>query len=408
MGKRTMERLSAVGVKRLTAQGMYADGGGLYLSIKGTGRSWVFRYRDRTSGKLRDMGLGATHTVSLADARAKARDQRALLLAGADPLSIKREAALSRKLEAARSMTFDQCALAYVSAHRAKWRNAKHADQWTNTLRDYASPVFGGLPVAAVDTGLVRKALEPIWTAKHETATRVRQRIESVLSWATVAGYRSGENPARWKGHLDKLLPAIPKAERVTHHPALDWRLAGVFMTDLRERDGIAARALEFLILTAARTGEIIGATWGEIDVAGKRWAIPGSRMKAKRTHVVALSERALEILAALPQGEPTDQVFGGPKGPLSNMAMTALLKRMGRERITVHGFRSMFRTWAGEATAYPREVIEMALAHSVGNATEQAYSRGDLFEKRARLMQEWSDYLDRAEPATVTAIRTA
>lgn len=406
MATRVMGKLNTLAVGRLSRNGMHSDGGGLYLSVRENSRTWIFRYRDRITGKLRDMGLGPAHDVTLAEAREKARVQRKLLQDGRDPLAEKREAIDARKRAAAARMTFAGCVDAYLRIHSSKWRNDKHRAQWRSTLETYANPVIGTLSVASIDTALVRKVLEPIWISKHETATRVRQRMEAILSWATVGGYRSGENPARWKGHLDQLLPAIPKFERVKHHAALDWREAGAFVAELRTRVAPAARALEFLILTAARTGEVIGATWGEFDLDRARWVIPAARMKGKRAHVSPLSPRAVALLRDLGPGEGDAIAFTNPDGkPLSNMAMATLLKRMARTEITVHGFRSSFRDWAGEATAYPREVIEMALAHRVGNATEAAYARGDLFEKRQRLMRDWASFLDRASATSSGAI---
>jgi integrase len=283
-----------------------------------------------------------------------------------------------------------------ISMHRDSWRNEKHRDQWRNTLNSYASPVIGSLPVQTIDVALVMKALEPIWKTKPETASRLRGRIEAVLDWAAVRGYRTGENPARWRGHLDKLLPARSKIQRVQHHPALPYNELADFMDALEGQDGTAARALEFLILTAARTGEIIGARWDEVDLEEKIWTVPGERMKAGREHRVPLSPAALVLLKRMKETE-SDFVFpGGKKGmPLSNMAMLAVLKRMRRDDLTAHGFRSTFRDWAAECTDFRSEVVEMALAHTIENKVEAAYRRGDLFQKRRQLMQAWTRFCE-------------
>ncbi|MBF0561458.1 MAG: integrase arm-type DNA-binding domain-containing protein [Alphaproteobacteria bacterium] len=408
--ERKGRRLSALAVDRATKPGMYCDGLGLYLRVGPNGaKSWVFRYR--ADGKLRDMGLGPTHTRSLAEARAKAEEARKLRLDGGDPLKDREAARGALALEKARGMTFAQCADAYIEAHAPGWKNAKHGDQWRNTLATYAFPVFGELPVQAVDLPLVLKAIEPIWATKTETASRLRGRIESVLDWATVRGYRQGENPARWKGHLDSLLPARAKVAKVEHHPALPYDRMGVFMADLRRRDGTAARALEFAILTATRTSETIGATWNEIDLTNAIWTIPPERIKARKEHRVPLTAPVLAILNTMAAMRQGDFVFAGGKAgkPLSNMALLALLERMGHGDITAHGFRSSFRDWASERTAFPRDVAEMALAHAIGDKVEAAYRRGDLFAKRRQLMNAWADYCGRAVVAgdNVVALRT-
>ncbi len=393
--KRQMLRLSGREVTTKKRPGYYPDGGGLYLQVSASGsKSWIFRFALR--GKERQMGLGPFHTVTLADARIATADCRKLLLRQRDPIEARDAGNAQKALEAAKSISFSKCATAYIRAHRAKWKNAKHAAQWTSTIETYCGPIIGALPVQDVDTGLVVKVLEPIWTAKPETASRLRGRIESVLDWARVSGYRTGDNPARWRGHLDNVLPGLNKRQRVKHHPALPFDQMGAFMESLRAQEGIAARALGFLILTATRTGEVIGAKSSEIDADAKLWTIPGERMKAGREHRVPLSAQAVACLGRAP--DPlSGYVFPGQKEgkPLSNMAMLELLKRMERDDLTVHGFRSTFRDWASESTNYPREVCEMALAHTIGNEAEAAYRRGDLFEKRRRLMAEWAKHCD-------------
>lgn len=400
-------KLTAVKVRALTAPGRYGDGKGLWLQVRdGERRSWLFRFK--LHGHERAMGLGAVEDVSLAEARERADACRKLLRDGIDPIE-HRKADRAAKAAAARGISFREVAERYIAAHEAGWRNAKHADQWRNTLATYAFPVFGDQPVPAIDTGAVMRVLEPIWSEKTETASRLRGRIESVLDYATARSWRSGENPARWRGHLDNLLPARAKVQRVEHHPALPWREMGAFMAGLRRQEGIAARALEFAILTAGRTAEVIGARWSEID--GDEWTVPGERMKAGREHRVPLSTAALAVLAQMkPEGSaPSAYVFpGGRAGkPLSSMALLMLLRRMGRSDLTAHGFRSTFREWAAEATGYPREVAELALAHVNKDKVEAAYQRGDLFEKRRRLMEDWAAFCaNPAVPAEVVALR--
>jgi integrase len=332
--------------------------------------------------------------VSLAQARDRALVARELRRAGKDPISEREAARAEASLAAAKTISFDDCATAYIAAHRAGWRNIKHASQWTNTIATYCTPVFGKLPVQRVDVGLVMKAIEPLWTTKPETAGRVRGRIERILDWAKVRGYRDGENPARWRGHLDHLLPARSKVRRVQHHSALPYAEIPGFIATLRGRDAIAARALEFAILTAARTGEALGAKWAEIDLDARVWTIPAERMKAQREHRVPLSARAIEIIRNMMASRQNDYVFyGDRRDTLSNMSLLMLLRRMGRFNITTHGFRSTFRDWVEEQTDTPRAVAEMALAHKVGGAVEAAYRRGDLFEKRRPLMDRWCLY---------------
>jgi integrase len=407
-------------IERLTKPGRYGDGRGLCLQLTESGtKSWLFRYE--RSGRERFMGLGAWPDVKLEDARERARKARLLLLDGIDPLEARRSEHAARALDEAKLITFEAAAREYFRQHEARWRNVKHAAQFLSTLKTYAFPKIGRLSVAAIDTASVLRVLEQpypddhgktLWMAVPETANRVRGRIEAVLDWSAVRGYRTGDTPARWKGHLAEVLPPRAKIQRTRHHPALPFAELPAFMLALAEREGVAARALEWTILTAARTGETIGAAWPEIDLVARVWTIPAGRIKGGKEHRVPLSERAVALLTALPREKGNDFVFIGPKrgGGLSNMAMAAVLSRMGRKDITVHGFRSTFRDWAAERTAYPNHVVEMALAHTVGNAVERAYRRGDLFEKRRRLMSEWSKYAS-SEPvkgAEVVALRKA
>jgi integrase len=396
-----IHKLSAAKVAKVTAPGRYGDGGGLWLQVTATetkqgpstAKSWLFRYM--LYGKARQMGLGPVHTVTLAEARDKARQARALLLEGIDPIDARHGRRADALAEAAKQITFKDAAEKYIAAHRAGWKNEKHGEQWKRTLENYAFPIMGNMAVASVDTAHVLKVLEPIWNTKTETASRVRGRMESVLDWAKARHYRRGENPARWRGHLDKLLPAKAKVRKVKHHDAMPYGDVPAFVAELRDNDSISARALEFTILTAARTGEVIGARWPEIDLAAKVWTVPAERTKSSREHRVPLTERAVEILASLPREEGNDHVFiGARKGKgLSNMAMLELLRGMVENGLTVHGFRSSFRDWAGERTNFPREVAEAALAHVLTDKTEAAYRRGDALEKRRQLMTAWTRY---------------
>lgn len=389
---KTIKKLTPLMVSKANQPGLYGDGAGLYLQIGPTGaKSWLFRFM--LNGKSRAMGLGPVHTINIAEARGRAVECRRLLLEGQDPIDARNATNLAKRLQDAQAMTFKQCAEQFIETHRAGWRNAKHAAQWENTLRDYAYPTIGDLPVAAIDTRLVMKCLSKIWTSKTETAKRLRGRIESILNWATTSNYRQGENPARWRGHLENLLASPSKVAKVAHHPALPYTDIARFMTDLRQQNGIGARAVEFAILTAARSGEVRGATWGEIDLGQALWEIPAERMKAEKEHRVPLSSATIDLLNKLPR--LGDLVFPGAKEStaLSDMSLTAVLRRMKCSDITVHGFRSTFRDWCAESTNFPREVCEHALAHRLPDKVEAAYRRGDLIEKRTLLMQAWSEF---------------
>jgi integrase len=402
-----LNRLTARTVATATKSGLYADGGGLYLRIGRSGaKSWCLRYM--LGGKAREMGLGGLSKIGLADARKKAAAQRLLLVDKVDPLERREVENSAKKVEAARSMTFAQCAKAYIESHTAGWRNAKHAQQWTNTLATYVYPEFGSAPVGDVDVAMVMKVLEPLWTTKSETAGRVRGRIEAVLDWAKVRGFRAGENPARWRGHLSNLLPARSKVRAVKHHAALPYAEIGAFVADLRGREGAAAAALEFLILTAARTAEVIGGRWSEIDFATRLWTVPSVRMKSGREHRVPLTPAMIAILGRM-RGQDEEFLFPGTKAGrgLSNMALLKVLERMGRGDLTAHGFRATFKTWATERTNFPRELVEAALAHVLDDKTEAAYQRGDMLEKRGRLMDAWMEFCVKRAPAgTVVSLR--
>lgn len=389
MGKLTVKRVQ--GVK---TPGRYGDGGGLFLQVTTSGtKSWIYRWE--RDGRERMMGLGPETDVTLDEARDLARDMRRAVRAGRDPIADRRAERERLKAEASRLLLFRDAAQTYFDAHEVKWTNTKARGNFLSRLKAYAFPQIGGLPVAEITTADVLRCIEPIWHTKTETASRVRMSIEKVLAWATVKGYRQGDNPARWMGHLKEALPAPGDIAPDKHHAALPFKDLPAFFGSVATMGGMAALALRFLILTAARTGEIIGATWDEIDLEKAVWTIPADRMKARRDHRVPLSAAAVTLLKTVPRERGNAHLFAGQykRTPLSNMAMAVLLKRMERTDITVHGFRSTFRDWAGDHTEFPREVVEAALAHRVGDATEQAYRRSDALERRRVLMEAWADY---------------
>jgi integrase len=392
-----MNKLSATKVSKTVTPGRYGDGGGLWLQVTdgagGPTKAWLFRFM--LNGKARQMGLGSVDSFSLAEARDRARKARQLVTDGIDPIEAKRKKHMDAMAEDAKRITFKEAATRYIETQRAGWKNKKHGHQWAATLKTYAHPVIGELAVDTVDTGHILKILQPIWNMKTETAGRVRGRIEAVLDWATVAEYRRGDNPARWSGRLDKLLPPKAKVRKVKHHKAMPYAGVPELMSNLRNRAGISARALEFTILTAVRTGETIGARWSEVNFSTGVWTVPSARTKSGRDHRVPLPEAAVTLLKVLPRLDEGDLVFPGARRtkPLSNMAMLELLKGMSGNAYTVHGFRSSFRDWAKEQTNFSREIAELALAHVVKDDTEAAYSRGDALDKRRRLMAAWAAY---------------
>lgn len=397
------KELGALAVAGITRRGINFVGGvsGLGLNVTQTGsRSWILRYQ--VGGKRKDMGLGGYPSVTLAQAKERARQARAKIAQGIDPI-LEAKSARSRLIaEQSQAVTFKEAAALYIKAQRDGWRNAKHAQQWENTIKLYATQKIGSTLVRDLNLTQIMEVLDPIWRTKTETATRLRGRLECIIDWAIVRGYRTGSNPAKWKGCLDKMLPAPNKVAKTTHHKALPYQDAPSFMATLKTHDGIGARALEFAILTATRSGEVRGATWSELDLDNALWVIPADRMKASKEHRVPLSDKAMTILSSLKATAFCEYVFpsshkpksGTAKGkPLSDMTLSAVLRRMNVNAVP-HGFRSTFRDWCAETTDYPNEVAEMALAHTVGNKVEAAYRRGDLFNKRKCLMQDWAKYL--------------
>jgi len=440
---RKSERLTEAIIRRAKS-GMHCDGAGLYLQVTlgadhTLRRSWIFRFatteeeREAGYGRERQMGLGSVDELgqlrrarlqrvaddciarseklpkglkllesptrlSLDEARELAAECTRQRKEGVDPIEARNRERIAKRtqtqLEVAKTVTFDQCSERFIASHESSWRNSKHRGQWSSTLKTYVSPVFGKLPVQAVDVPLVMKVLSPIWNEKPETASRLRGRVEAVLDWAKTSGYRQGENPARWKGHLDNLLPRRSKVRAVKHHPALPYAEISVFVAALQGRDGIAARALEFTILTATRTSEVLGARWDEIDLQQRLWTVPAERMKASKEHRVPLSAAAIALLKTLASAPEGPLLFPAADGAeLSENAMLALLERMRHGHITVHGFRSTFKDWATEKTNFPNIVSEMALAHTIDDRVEAAYRRGELLEKRRKLMEAWAAY---------------
>lgn len=421
MPKKVVRALTPLGVKNAKS-GRHADGEGLYLLVKDTGaKSWVFRFTLR--GKTRDVGLSTCpetvqllrqaggRELTLAQARDIAAIYRLKVKAGIDPLEERAQEVAARSADAQamaiKAITFKAAAETYIEANEDSWRNPKHRQQWCTTLATYVYPVMGDIAVAEIETSHVLKVIEPLWKAKPETASRIRGRIEMVLDAAKARGQRSGENPARWRGHINHILPTRTKLSR-GHHKAIPYTEVAAFLDVLRAKQTVAGLALEFAILTAARTGEVIGATWDEVDPSAEVWSVSAARMKAGREHRVPLSARAIEILAEVRKlGSPW--LFPGARGgSLSSMAMAMLVRRIGTD-VTVHGFRSAFRDWAAECTSYPQDVCEMALAHTVSNKVEAAYRRGDMFDKRRRLMDDWAGYCASQgfEGATITPIRS-
>ena len=384
---------------------------GLALQVLPTGgRTWILRVV--IAGRRRDMGLGGFPEVGLAQARAKAADFREQIRVGRNPLADLQAARSALRAATQSAMTFRQASEKYIEAHRASWSSPKHAAQWENTLVQYSYTTIGELDVSHVSLAHVLKILEQpvneegkLWEVRTETASRLRGRMEKVLDWAKGRGLRTGDNPAAWRGNLEAMLPKATKLQKIEHHPAVTLNELGAFMLELRTRNGVAARALEFAILTAARSGEVRGMTWSEVDEANNTWVIPSGRMKARKEHRVPLPAAVRDLLKKLPRFEGNDYVFSAPRGgKLSDMALTAVMRRMGRTEVP-HGFRSTFRDWAAERTNYPRDLAEMALAHAIGNAVEAAYRRGDMLQKRREMMESWAQFSGQVMPLDGTVI---
>ena len=380
---RQINRLNPLAVNKLTETGRHADGAGLYLSIsKNGGKRWVFLYRWR--GRMREMGLGSASTVSLKEARDRASEARASIQRDVDPIAAK------QGQQNISSTTFGAYAKRYIEENKSAWRNDKHVRQWSSTIETYCRPILN-LEIDAVDTDHVLSILRPIWVTKNETASRVRGRIEKILAAAKVERLREGENPAQWRNHLENVLPKQKKLSR-GHHKAMDYADVPEFMITLQQQDGLGALALQVTILTATRTSEVLLAKWDEIE--GDCWTIPADRMKAAKPHRVPLTNHVAAMLEKLREHQESEHIFQGQRAgrPMSNMAMAQVLKRMNVS-VTVHGFRSSFRDWASECTNHSNETCELALAHTIRNQSEAAYRRGDLYEKRRALMQDWADY---------------
>lgn len=405
---RKAQELSAVQVKRITKPGLVAVGGvaGLHLQVKATGaRSWILRAK--VGNRRRDIGLGGYPDVSLALARDGAREARDLIRRGVDPVEVRSARRRALRVAQAKALSFSEAAAQCHQTKVPEFRNVKHQTDWISSINRYADPIIGDLPVSSIELPHVVSVLEPIWQTKTETATRVRQRIEAVLGWATVSGYRMGDNPARWKGNLEHALPNPSKIRSVRHFPAIPWNKIGEFMAALRKRSGLSARALEFLILTAARSGEVRFATWDEIDIDRAVWTIPKNRMKAGRKHRVPLSDPALDLLQALPRFEGSPYVFSSPRGgSLSDMSISSVCRRMEVNAVP-HGFRSTFKDWARSLTSYLDEISELALAHVSSDATRAAYARDELLANRARLMADWAKFCSILPNSDVTPIRS-
>ncbi|MBN9429467.1 MAG: integrase arm-type DNA-binding domain-containing protein [Burkholderiales bacterium] len=413
------KELSALGLKNLPP-GSYAVGGvaGLIVEVSPTGgKTWVLRVR--TGNKRREIGLGGYPSTSLAEARQKARAMREAIASGKDPVAERQAAKAALLAQQAALKTFAWCATSYISSLKDQWKNAKHRQQWENTVTQYANPLIGKLPVQSIALPHILEVLNqpqadkddaPLWDCKNETASRLRGRIEKILDWATVHEYRTGLNPARWKGHLDAILKAPSKVQKTEHHKSIPYMEMHDFMTALRKQEGTGARALEFAILCASRSGEVRGAAWEEFDLNKGLWTIPGDRMKAGKPHTVPLSKQALQLIKSIEPTVGTNLVFPSPRGKiLSDMTLTAVMRRMQLEAVP-HGFRSTFRTWGGEQTAYPRDMLEIALAHALESKVEAAYMHGTQIEKRRKLMQDWADYIDlpSAQEANIVLLKTA
>lgn len=400
-----MARLSTLFVQKVSKKGRYADGDGLYLQVTGTGvKSWLFRYKKLGRGHA--MGLGSVKDISLSEARDLSREQRKILKQGADPIKKRVEIQNAQLVERSGKITFRECADQFIEKRKPTWKNVKHGEQWVSTLNQYANPVIGDMYVCDVSTTHILQILDPIWATKNETASRIRNRLELILSWAKVRGYRKGENPAAWRGHLDATLEKPSRLQRRQHFKAIGIDDVSKFVEELQKNGSMSAKGLEFLILTAARTREVLEATWAEINLERKVWTIPAERMKAQKEHRVALSDSALRILVKQKEEAKCPFIFYNRHTlrPLSSNAFLKLIKIDMKRNITAHGFRSSFCDWAAEQTTFPRDLVEMALAHTIKNKVEASYRRGDMLERRYALMNEWARhcYNERSKQADI------
>jgi len=389
-----INKLTDRGIRSQNKPGRYADGNGLYLQVGKSGaKSWIFRYM--LDGKSREMGLGSIRMETLSQARDKAKQCKKLLRCGTDPIRDRQERVAVEKADNKEMLSFQKCTEGYLNVHSSSWRSARHAEIWHSSIKRFAYPIIGPIHVNKIERSHILNILDPIWREKTETATRLRGRLESILNWATVKEYRKGDNPARWRGYLDQLLPKPSEIHTVKHFPALPYRDVGAFMNKLKARQALSASALRLIILTACRSIEVREAEWCEFDLQNKTWTIPVGRMKMKKEHVIPLCKEALDIVKSIPRLSDSEHLFTGPNSgkPMSDVVFKKLMERMGVTGITTHGFRSTFRDWAAEQTSFPREVIEACLAHQLKDKAEAAYFRSNLLDKRRTLMKKWSDY---------------
>ena len=389
-----INKLSVRGIKSQNKSGRYADGNGLYLQVGKSGaKSWLFRYM--LDGKSREMGLGSIRIETLSQAREKAKHCKKLLKSGTDPIRDRQKHIAIEKADNKEMLSFQKCTEGYLKAHSASWRSARHAGIWLSSVKRFAYPIVGSIHVNKIERGHIMNILDPIWREKTDTASRLRGRLESILNWATVQEYRKGDNPARWRGYLDQLLPKPSEIHTVKHFAALPYREINAFMSKLKEREALSALALRLIILTACRSIEVREAEWSEFDLENATWTIPTERRKMKKEHVIPLCKEALDIIQSIPRAEDSVHLFTGPRSnkPMSDVVFKKLMERMKVTGITTHGFRSTFRDWAAEQTSFPREVIEDCLAHQLRDKTEAAYFRSNLLDKRRELMNKWADY---------------
>jgi integrase len=404
---RQINILTDRGIKSQVKPGRYADGNGLYLQVGKSGaKSWLFRYM--LDSKSREMGLGSIRMETLSQAREKAKYCKNLLRSGIDPIRNRQERVAIEKADNKEMLSFQKCTEGYLKSHSASWKSARHEEIWLSSVKRFAYPIIGSIHVNKIERGHIMRILDPIWREKTETASRLRGRLESILNWATVQEYRKGDNPARWRGYLDQLLPKPSEIHTVKHFPALPYKEINVFMNKLKERQALSALALRLIILTACRSIEVREAEWCEFDLKNATWTIPTERMKMKKEHIIPLCEEAIKVVQSVPRIEGCRHLFTGPSSgnPMSDVVFKKLMERMGVTGITTHGFRSTFRDWAAEQTSFPREVIEACLAHQLKDKAEAAYFRSNLLDKRRELMSKWADYTQLSNTENSEVIR--